>query len=386
MLAFLDRRLLTIMFTKGISRIVFLSIPLLAFLICLLASCTESNTTNVSNSDDNLTQLLEASSIQSPRNKTLGTPPIRSNAAMTYDNNRQVVIMFGGSNSSNYLNDTWEYDGTHWYQVNTLTLPTSRIRHELAYDSSRQITVLFGGGIWESGDMSVFGDLWEYDGYEWMQIESEEMPSPRVSFVMGYYPPEKAVFIAGGKDDGPTTTSGTNGDAWLYDGHFWPGGIHSQESRNGKLLNYYFNIPNTEMIFDTNTGKLIIVSGGGNLLEFDGSNWEYYPLDITINEGAGRVRQQDWSLSYDQNRDVIVLFGGLSAKAGADSFPLNDTWEYNGTQWYQVNPTNSPTPRYGHAMVYDEARQVIVLFGGIDADGNYLNDTWEYGGTTWIQR
>jgi hypothetical protein len=37
-------------------------------------------------------------------------------------------------------------------------------------------------------------------------------------------------------------------------------------------------------------------------------------------------------------------------------------------------------------MIYDEARHVVVLFGGLGKDGQYLDDTWEYDGSIWIQK
>lgn len=326
--------------------------------------------------------------------RRFGTPDARSHAAMVYDSQREVIVLFGGVSNSDFLNDTWEYDGNRWYQVETAVSPPARVSHEMAYDPERGVTILFGGEVRTDFDgtqylkRTLYGDLWEYDGQEWRQIQAAEMPSPRIDFVMGYYPLEKAVFIASGYDPVITTTSGTIGDAWLYDGTFWPGGINHQGSRNDKLLYYYFNLGGPEMVYDTNRQKLIIMWGQlrYGTLEFDDTAWEDYPSTVVVSEDPERYRQQDYALSYDQHRGVTVLFGGLSAKAGADSFPLNDTWEYDGETWKEMAPATAPPPRSGHMMVYDEARQVIVLFGGRDADINRLNDTWEYDGVTWVQK
>lgn len=317
------------------------------------------------------------------------TPIARSHTAMTFDNRRGVVIVFGGSNGTGTLNDTWEYDGFHWYQVYTTTSPPPRADHRIEYDPHRDIVVLFGGENWQESGKVVYGDLWEYDGQNWKQVHFTEMPAARTNFLMSYFPPEEAIFIAGGDGDDSATTSGTIGDAWLYDGSLWQGGINNQESRNDKLMNFYFNLGNAEMVYDTKRQLLIILNGQVKhmTIEFNGEKWGYCESDLNVpGDDPDRFRQNDYTLSYAQNRGVSVLFGGLSNKVGADSYPLNDTWEYDGEMWTQVYPVISPTPRYAHAMVYDEARQVIVLFGGIDAEGNRLNDTWEYDGTTWIQR
>jgi hypothetical protein len=85
------------------------------------------------------------------------------------------------------------------------------------------------------------------------------------------------------------------------------------------------------------------------------------------------------AMAYDAARQVVVLFGGVS-----DS---GSTWEWDNTRWTQKTPADTPGRRYYHAMVYDNARQVVVLFGGYDANsGAYSNETWEYDGTTWTQQ
>jgi len=78
------------------------------------------------------------------------------------------------------------------------------------------------------------------------------------------------------------------------------------------------------------------------------------------------------AMAYDSARGVTVLFGGIP---GSD-----ETWEWDGTHWSQRFPAASPIASY-HAMAYDSARGVTVLFGG--ASGN---ETWEWDGTDWSQR
>ena len=45
-----------------------------------------------------------------------------------------------------------------------------------------------------------------------------------------------------------------------------------------------------------------------------------------------------------------------------------------------------PNARFGSAMAFDEARGRTVLFGGLLADRTPLDDTWEWDGTDWVQR
>jgi cysteine-rich repeat protein len=88
------------------------------------------------------------------------------------------------------------------------------------------------------------------------------------------------------------------------------------------------------------------------------------------------------AMAYDSVRNRLVVFGGLTGVAGT---PSNETWEWDGTTWTQRLTLVTPAARNGHAMVFDAARQRVVMFGG-DGGAGYLNDTWEWDGTTWTQR
>jgi hypothetical protein len=101
---------------------------------------------------------------------------------------------------------------------------------------------------------------------------------------------------------------------------------------------------------------------------------------VTQDAPAGRYTH---GLAYDAQRNVTVLFGGDSPSSSSRA---NDTWEFNGTNWTEITPVQSPPGRANidQALVYDSARTKVVLFGGLGASG-YLSDTWEYNGTMWTQ-
>ncbi|MEW5987535.1 MAG: kelch repeat-containing protein [Chloroflexota bacterium] len=86
------------------------------------------------------------------------------------------------------------------------------------------------------------------------------------------------------------------------------------------------------------------------------------------------------AMAYDTARGVAVLFGGAD-----DTFSYDDTWQWSSStlEWTQATPAHHPSARWGHAMAYDEARGVVVLFGGIS--GTHLNDTWIFDGTDWSE-
>lgn len=81
------------------------------------------------------------------------------------------------------------------------------------------------------------------------------------------------------------------------------------------------------------------------------------------------------AMIYDELRESLVLFGGSSWDA------FGDTWERRDGEW-QLRDCSGPAPRSGHAMVYDSIRGVTLLFGGY-GNGAYFGDTWEWDGLSW---
>lgn len=115
---------------------------------------------------------------------------------------------------------------------------------------------------------------------------------------------------------------------------------------------------------------------------------------ITISSAAGQTAWTEQfpsqspsartahGLVYHQKLQRTVLFGGGVNTGGT----FNDTWVWDGTNWSQLAIPNAPPPRYGHSMVYDSDRHVIVVFGGGDVARNLYRDTWEFDGVSWFQR
>jgi len=125
--------------------------------------------------------------------------------------------------------------------------------------------------------------------------------------------------------------------------------------------------------------QMTVVSGisepemdlSNDLLESEefGPYWE--KLNLTIYPSARSLSP----LVYDSENKKTILFGGLAA-SGVN---YDDTWVFdsNTMNWTQMHPNNSPSGRYGHKMVFDPVTNKIILFGG-SAGTNYLADTWTY--------
>ena len=94
----------------------------------------------------------------------------------------------------------------------------------------------------------------------------------------------------------------------------------------------------------------------------------------TQRQDVGPSPRGGHGLAYDAARERVLLFGG---RAGG-SVLQGDTWEWDGHDWTQVADTG-PDPRAGHALAFDGPRQRLVLFGGEAAGPALRADTWELG-------
>ncbi len=112
--------------------------------------------------------------------------------------------------------------------------------------------------------------------------------------------------------------------------------------------------------------------------EFDGVTWT--PRFSFVTPPA----RQAAAMVYDAIRGRMLLFGG--APTTQVNGPLDDTWEYDGNTWTQLAPATTPPPRYSHAMCYDLAQGVTVMFGGRMASNMISGDTWLWDGSNWQQQ
>jgi hypothetical protein len=112
---------------------------------------------------------------------------------------------------------------------------------------------------------------------------------------------------------------------------------------------------------------------------WDGTEW-------TQVADTGPSARYAHAMAWDDGRKCAVLFGGRPPSAATQRFgpPLNDTWEWDGTEWTQVQDVGPPA-RSAHAMAFDSTASRVVLFGGADSNGEGLNDTWLWDGTNWTQ-
>ena len=100
-----------------------------------------------------------------------GGPPGRYAHAMSFDTRRGVLLLYGGATMSEQFEDLWQWDGKQWTEIKmTGTTPGKRYSPAMVFDRKRHKTVLYGGMDTKTG--KVFDDTWEWDGKKWTQVDT----------------------------------------------------------------------------------------------------------------------------------------------------------------------------------------------------------------------
>src|SRR5690606_17141152 len=126
------------------------------------------------------------------------------------------------------------------------------------------------------------------------------------------------------------------------------------------------------MVYDSARGGTLLFGGYAGVFGspdlFD-ETWMWNGSDWTRLDVAGPSARHSHAMAYDSARAVTVLFGGNHWMHELPVFD-GETWEWDGIAWTQRTVAGpSPSPRHNHTMAYDAARGVTVLFGGYTEAG-----------------
>ena len=133
-------------------------------------------------------------------------PEARDQPQMAYDEARERIVLFGGRSAAGVLvSDTWEFDGVAW-QAKNVTSPPGRTGHQMTYSPLLGGVVMFGG---EQQTQSL-DDFWVFDGTRWRELSAPETsPGPRVNPAAAYHEAAGHVVLFGGGPGARTPVSGT---------------------------------------------------------------------------------------------------------------------------------------------------------------------------------
>lgn len=288
--------------------------------------------------------------------RSVSGPSPRSEFGFAYDTVNALTTLFGGSSDLTFtaVNDeTWTWDGTA-RALEDSTGPTPRCDNAMAYDTVRERIVSFAGY-----DGAFFSDTWIRDASGW-QMLSVVGPTPRADAFMAFDTARGVMVLFGG-----LAPSGMiRRDTWEFGDSTW-----TQRATGGPPPARWIH----RMAYDSARG-VTVMFGGAAAAGLLADTWEWDGTAWTEDSIPGPSARYGHAMVYDVLNGVTVLFGGQSGFSFGQGV-LGDTWVYDGTAWTEL-AISGPSARSFVKMVYDAARQRIVLFAGYDGTA-MTSDTWE---------
>jgi len=258
--------------------------------------------------------------------------------AAAYDSGRQRWVVFGAANTNGLNQGTFELEGASWFKRPLVRSPVARSDASMVYDSKRQRIVLFGGVTNDGLDTTT----WEYDGTAWYEISTPAHPPGRTNHAMAYDRARGRVVLFGG-----VGISGLDalGDTWEYDGTTW---VERTASGGPSARGF------TALAYDPKRGTMLLYGGRdpGQPGPYN-DTWRYDGTWSNANASASSSHS-GMSLTFDPTRGVIVMAGGTA----------DDTNTFDGTAW-TLEDYGGPN-HIGHIAAFDEQRQRVVVWGGLE--------------------
>ena len=254
-----------------------------------------------------------------------------------------------------------------WALLNPPSSPTARYGASLVYDAARDRLVLVGGTTGTAGIV----ETWENNGTQWLlrgNIGPTGVPGSGASMEAVYDSQRQRVVAVRGDSPSNSTTT------WEWDGTTWMQRFPAV-SPPGRF--------DFALAYDSVRGRTVLFGGSSGLLGLMSDTWEWDGTNWLQRSSGGPSPRRSHAMTFDSVRGRTVLFGGYRSTSPPAQF--QDTWEWNGSYWFEHFGVASPSPRIDHRMTYDPVRQRTILCGGrsvLSGGANY-NDTWEWSGASW---
>lgn len=177
---------------------------------------------------------------------------------------------------------------------------------------------------------------------------------------------------------------------WVWNGTSWAAGVLTDPEGDGEPSTSSF--ARSSVAYDVARSRIVILqvsSSGVDTWEWTGTSWSRrVPTDPegdgnpSVMPGPTGQNIFPFVLAYDHSRARIVASAGLI------------TFEWDGVSWARRTPSDpegdgNPVSLQGHALVYDAARGVTLLFGGSATTGffpPFLSDLWAWNGVSWVKQ
>ncbi|HET7225819.1 MAG TPA: kelch repeat-containing protein [Candidatus Eisenbacteria bacterium] len=300
----------------------------------------------------------------------LGTAPIaRYDHTTVYDPFRDRIVVFGGFSGRTRLDDVWTLalrGVPRWRALDPAgPLPAPRLEHTAIFDPAGDRMVVFGGST--DGDVSDTWSLSLGGRNAWTRIDAPSQPTQRWGHSAIYDPARARMIVFGGTTDG----RGLSGEIWglsLSGAPSWtnltPDTPHHR--RRGDSA-----------VYDAARHRVVVF--GGYDQGFFNDVWllslgERPVWALLHPSGTAPSPRSGHAAIYDPVRDRMLVFGGQTSPFDES----NDVWALSFASeptWIQLTPAGAaPPPRTEHTGIYDAANDRMVVFGGVGL--SYFGDVW----------
>ena len=346
--------------------------------------------------------------------------PALRGAAAAYDAANGTVVVFGGLQANGTLSDhTWVWDGTTWTMAKPSPYgvsPPARMDASMAYNAALNQLILFGG---EGPGGVLLDDTWEWNGESWVQVQAPTTPGARAGAALATDARGRLVLFGGyGTSNAatpgppPTTTTTTttttvpasSTTSTSTSSSTTPASSTTTSSSTGGAASGISPPqtaaanPSSTTAAPSQTARSQGTTAGQRsrrhstapsllndtwVLEStaEGDNWA--SVDTPVHPPASL------GASFVSEGGRTILFGGTTSKLALTTHTpvpgsslLAGTWNWNGGSWQLLRPAGAPPARAAAVAVDDTALGSLVLFGG-DGPRGPLNDVWALTGTRW---
>ncbi len=245
----------------------------------------------------------------------------------------------------------------------------------MAYDEANNQLVLFGG---QGPGFKDTNGTWTRSGMAWVQQHPLHLPPPRHWPTLVYDPAMGRLLLFGGFSYGGTGSGVALGDTWIWDGKDWLE-LHARHSPAARGT--------AAAAYDPRSQAVVLFGGNGSgpgpeygdTWIWNGTDWlEQHPANSPSARSAA-------SMAFDSAHDQLLLFSETPISVDSP----NDTWVWRNGEWAQLSPLHSPVARGYASLAYDPMAQQLVMFGGfgfppVGGAPRALGDSWTWSGNDWI--
>lgn len=294
-------------------------------------------------------------------------PSPREDHTWTVAEDGRIAYLFGGRDGASVFDDLWTFDleSERWQRerIDGPT-PSARFGHDAAWLPGHGLVVWAG----QAGAAAFFDDIWLLDpaSRTWSELDVDgDKPVARYGSCSGVGPDEKL---------------------WISHG-FTANGVRFDDTRSFNLETRRWTDRTPagagpikrclHACWWTTDGRLALYGGQTNGVIALGDLWFLAPglpgAPSGWTEAPGQPAPARQLPAVARRVALTVIVGGR----GLDGEALADTWVLaeGATELAALQAPSPPPARAGAALIYDETRDRLVMFGGRADDA--FGDVWE---------